>query len=67
MRAPVSVVIPCYNCKETIKRAVDSVWVQTLRPAEVIIVDDGSNEEARSYLREIIKSYESGWIKLIEA
>jgi glycosyltransferase involved in cell wall biosynthesis len=66
MRAPVSVVIPCYNCKETIKRAVDSVWVQTLRPAEVIIVDDGSNEETRSYLREIIRSYESGWIKLIE-
>ncbi len=66
MRAPVSVVIPCYNCRETIKRAVDSVWVQTLRPAEVIIVDDGSDEGTKLYLREIVKNYESGWIKLIE-
>jgi glycosyltransferase involved in cell wall biosynthesis len=40
--APVSVIIPCYNSAETIKRAVDSVFHQTWLPAEVIIVDDCS-------------------------
>jgi len=66
MKAPVSVVIPCYNCKGTIKRAVDSVWAQTWRPEEVIIVDDGSDEETKLYLRDLVKNYETGWIKLIE-
>ena len=43
-RAPVSVIIPCYRCADTIKRAVHSVCSQTLLPQEIIMIDDGSDD-----------------------
>lgn len=52
-RAPVSVVIPCYNCADTIERALRSVIDQTLLPQEVWIVDDGSDERTKSVLEEL--------------
>ncbi len=42
--APVSVIIPCYRCAQTIQRAVASVIAQTLLPVEIILVDDFSND-----------------------
>jgi glycosyltransferase involved in cell wall biosynthesis len=42
--APVSVVIPCYRCAATIGRALASVLAQTRRPAEIILVDDASDD-----------------------
>jgi glycosyltransferase involved in cell wall biosynthesis len=41
---PISVIIPCYRCKDTITRAVESVAAQTKLPAELILVDDNSND-----------------------
>jgi glycosyltransferase involved in cell wall biosynthesis len=49
--APVSVIIPCYNCAATIERAVDSVVRQSWRPAELILVDDGNAEDTLNALR----------------
>ncbi len=40
--APVSVIVPAYNAEATIGRALESIAAQTLPPAEVIVVDDGS-------------------------
>ncbi len=48
IQVPVSVVIPCYRCFETIERAVDSVMGQTKIPAEIILVDDFSNDSLRT-------------------
>lgn len=62
--ASVSVVIPCYRCARTIERALTSVAVQTVRPAEVILVDDASGDDTWSVLTELAKAY-PGWIKLL--
>lgn len=40
----ISVVIPCFNCIETIDRALDSVLNQTKQPAEIILVEDCSSD-----------------------
>lgn len=63
--ADVSVVIPCYRCKHTIKRALDSVYNQTLRPTEIILVEDASNDGTLEYLYSISKEYSAGWIKIV--
>jgi len=39
----VSVIIPCFNAHETLKRCIESVARQTCYPREIVIVDDGSN------------------------
>lgn len=63
----VSVVIPCYRCADTIRRAVESVWIQTLLPKEIILVDDCSGDKQLTInaLIEIEKEYPDGWIRNI--
>lgn len=39
-----SVAIPAYNAAETIEDALESVIAQTCKPAEIIVVNDGSND-----------------------
>ncbi len=63
---PVSVVIPCFRCGTTIARAVDSVASQTLVPAELILVDDGSGDGTAHVLRQLQSKYGSEWIRIIE-
>lgn len=52
-RAYVSVVIPCFRCADTIGRAVESVISQTTPPAEIILVDDASDDATSGELRQI--------------
>ena len=40
----ISAYVPCYNAAATVRRAVESVLAQTLRPAEILVVDDGSTD-----------------------
>lgn len=63
--APVSVVIPCFRCVATIDDAVASVVAQTLRPAEVLLVEDGSGDDTLANLHRIAAAHEAGWIKVI--
>ena len=58
MQAPVSVIIPCYNCSETIEKAVDSIAKQTLIPKEVILVNDNSPDQTIEILSLWIKHFE---------
>ena len=40
----ISVVVPTYNRKQLVRRALESIRRQTLQPFEVIVVDDGSTD-----------------------
>jgi glycosyltransferase involved in cell wall biosynthesis len=63
--APVSVVVPCYRCADTIDSAVASVAAQLLRPTEVLLVDDGSCDGTLDRLQAIARRYAPGWIKVL--
>jgi glycosyltransferase involved in cell wall biosynthesis len=48
----ISVIIPTHNRAQVLPRALDSVLAQTLAPAEIIVVDDGSTDGTRELMAE---------------
>ncbi len=42
--APVTVIVPAYNESESIEETIRSLQSQTVQPAEIIVVDDGSTD-----------------------
>ncbi|MBK8712922.1 MAG: glycosyltransferase family 2 protein [Niastella sp.] len=51
----VSVIIPTYNRAALLKEAVESVIAQTYRPIECIVVDDGSTDNTKEVVNDLIK------------
>ncbi|MET0534841.1 MAG: glycosyltransferase family A protein, partial [Steroidobacter sp.] len=49
--ASVSVIVPSYNCGRFIAEAIDSILGQTLRPEQIVIVDDGSTDDTEQVVR----------------
>jgi glycosyltransferase involved in cell wall biosynthesis len=49
----ISVVIPCYNAAEFIKKTIQSALEQTLAPIEIIVVDDGSTDDSANLADEL--------------
>lgn len=54
----VSVIIPVYNGERYLKEALDSVLNQSLKPFEVVVIDDGSTDSTA----EIVEQYGKGII-----
>jgi glycosyltransferase involved in cell wall biosynthesis len=50
-RAPVSVVVPCYNGGRFIAEALDSILGQSVEPEQIVVVDDGSTDETELVVR----------------
>lgn len=44
----VTIIIPTYNSSSTINRCIDSILSQTYKNIEIVVVDDGSNDETLS-------------------
>lgn len=62
----VSVVIPCFCSRDTIRRAVESVARQTLRPLEIIVVDDASDPATLVELHQLADRFGTNWLRIVE-
>lgn len=49
----ISVVIPLYNKRDSVTRALESVFAQTVQPFEIIIVNDGSTDGSEQIVVQI--------------
>jgi len=60
------VIIPCYQCNKTIKRALDSVLSQTALPKEIFIIDDNiDKKETLELFNFLVKDYKNENIQMI--
>lgn len=57
----ISVVIPLYNKKSSIKSTIESVLAQSYSDFELLVVDDGSNDGSA----DVVKSFDDNRIRLI--
>ena len=57
----ITVVIPLFNKKATIQRALHSVFIQTVHPEEIIVVNDGSTDGSEK----VVETINHPLIKLI--
>lgn len=55
----VSVIIPVYNVERTLHRCVDSIINQTMKDIEIILVDDGSQDNSSNICDEYSNLYEN--------
>lgn len=53
----VSVIIPVYNAETYLRQCLASVVSQTLKPVEIICIDDGSTDNSKNILNEFEKNY----------
>lgn len=56
MNPLVSIVIPSYNHSEFVKQAVLSAVNQTYKNIEIIVIDDGSSDDSRTVIRDILSA-----------
>lgn len=46
----ISVIIPTYNRKQSLNKAIESVIQQSHLANEIIVIDDGSSDDSKSYI-----------------
>lgn len=53
MQGDISVIIPTYNRVDDLKALIDSLKKQVLKPKEIIIVDDSSNDKIKDFIENL--------------
>lgn len=53
----VSVVIPTFNRTEELREALESILAQTVRPVEVIVVDDSTDDRVEKVVRGFLEEF----------
>ncbi len=54
----ISVIVPAYNCENTIRRCLDAIFASTHQKLEVFVVDDGSTDRTAEFALEYTKKFE---------
>lgn len=54
----VSIIIPCYNCADSVVNTLESLLNQSVKNFEIIFIDDGSKDDSLNVAKKILK--ESG-------
>lgn len=52
----ISVIVPVYNCEDSLKLTVDSLLNQTYKDIEIILVDDGSKDSSGNLCEQLSAS-----------
>lgn len=60
-----SMIIPCYNSEEYLKRNLDCMLRQTYKNIEVILIDDGSTDNTKDIMKDFEKKALEKGIKVI--
>lgn len=64
----VSVVIPAFNAAGRIGRAIENIADQTLKPKEIIVVDDGSSDDTSGEASAALKAVDlAGFVVRLES
>lgn len=61
----VSVIMPMYNVSKVIKRAIESLYAQTLSGIELIFVDDCSKDDTLDTLKALLPPKEGVQVKIV--
>ena len=59
MNPLVSVIVPTYKRKDTLRSSLDSLLSQSYSPVEIIVVDDNADIEWNNHVQNILKEYPS--------
>lgn len=52
--APITVLVPSYNHAPFVERTLRSIFAQTLAPARLIVIDDGSKDESATVIERVL-------------
>lgn len=54
---PVAVLVPCHNYGQYLTEAIQSIAEQTIAPAELVVIDDGSTDETPEVLSRLMREF----------
>lgn len=60
----IAVVIPCFNHAYILRRTLEGLATQTLQPAEVVVIDDGSSDQSEPVVRDFMSRLPIAFTKL---
>lgn len=66
MRPAVSVIVPCWNCADTVERTLDSLCAQTLEDLEIVVINDGSTDTTGAVLSAYADAHPERMIRIYE-
>ena len=62
----ISIIVPIHNNEKTLPLCLESIFNQTVKPTEIILVDDGSADNSLEVLKQITNKESELRIKIVE-